>query len=208
MAYTQPNQTIVNSGGAGSSGHYVWNANPPPHPSMMRAEMPLYWTLRDGRTAKRVPRSQEFTPSQQTFSGITFSANGWHGVRVKDILNRTVVVDCPTDTIFVDHGWRATTLALNWPGYLPNRSSDASRRRFSTHMDGNTNRPMTRQGFAEEIADLILDLYNCAKDKPVAHGWEDWAFSRNKVRLSDVFILSAHYYRNVWIPELYVINME
>lgn len=79
---------------------------------MVGAEMPLYWELRDGRIAKRVPRSREFTPSQQSFPGITFSADGWYGVRVKDILKGTVVVDRPTDAVFAHHGWRETTLAI------------------------------------------------------------------------------------------------
>ncbi|KAG1882762.1 hypothetical protein F4604DRAFT_1678261 [Suillus subluteus] len=202
MAYMQPNQSIVNSGGAGSPGHYAWQANPAPHPLTIGTEMPLYWDTSNGRQVKRVPRLREFTPSQGSFPGILFSVNGWGGVSVTDILTRQTVVDYPTDMVFAHHGWRTTTLALNWPGYIPNRSSDASRRRFSTYMNGNI--PMTRQGFAKVIAELIQDLYHCAKDKPVARGWEDWGFSENKVNLSKVFILSAHYYRNVWVPELYV----
>ncbi|KAG2030536.1 hypothetical protein BDR03DRAFT_180611 [Suillus americanus] len=205
MAYMQPNQTIVNSAGAGSPGYYAWQANPSPHPLTIGAEMPPYWRASDGRIVKRVPRSRELTPSQESFPGIHFSVKGWCGVSVEKILKQTVV-DYPTDMVFAHHGWRTTTLALNWPGYIPNRSSDASRRRFSTYMNGNI--PMTRQGFAKVIAELILDLYHCAKGKPVARGCEDWAFSENKDSLSNVFILSAHYYRNVWVPELYVAGME
>ncbi|KAG1818560.1 uncharacterized protein BJ212DRAFT_1268846 [Suillus subaureus] len=201
----QPNQMIVNAGGAGSPGYYAWQANPAPHPLTIGAEMPPYWRASDGKIAKRVLRLREFTPAQQSFPGIHFSVRNWCGVNVSDILKQTVV-DCPTDVVFAHHGWRTTTLALNWPGYVPNRSSDASRRRFSTYMNGNL--PMTRQGFARVIAELIQDLYNCAKNKPVARGWEDWAFSKNKVHPSKVYILSAHYYRNVWVPELYVADME
>ncbi|KAG2066917.1 hypothetical protein BDR04DRAFT_1120844 [Suillus decipiens] len=160
MSYMQPNQTIVNSSGAGSAGYYALQANPSPHPATMHVEMPPYWHLRDGRLAKRVPRSQRFSPSQQSFPGITFSSDGWCGVRVTDILHNRASIDCPTDT------------------------------------------------FAFQIAGLIQDLHNRALDKPVRVGDEDWAFSENKVRLSDVYILSAHYYRNVWVPELYVINMD
>ncbi|KAG2125618.1 hypothetical protein BD769DRAFT_1668880 [Suillus cothurnatus] len=168
--------------------------------------MPKQWPVSNGRVATRVPRLPEFSPSQQSFHCIMFNVKNWCGVRVTDILRQQVVVDYSTDTVFAHHGWRTTTLALNWPGYIPNRSSDASRRRFSTYMNGNT--PMTRQGFAQVIAELIVDLYNCAVDKPVARGCENWAFSRNKVHPSRVFILSAHYYKNVWIPELYVTGVE
>ncbi|KAG2147431.1 uncharacterized protein EDB93DRAFT_414475 [Suillus bovinus] len=206
MQYMQPSQMILNSNGAGSSGYYAQYTNPPPHPTMVNAEMPPYWKLRDGRIAKRVPRSREFNPSQQSFPGIFFSIHGWCGVSAEDILNNNVVIDYPTDTMFAHHGWRETTLALNWPGYLPNRSSDASRCRFKILKD--KKQPMTRQDFAVDIARLIKNLANCAMDRPVAPGWEDWAFGANKVRMSDIFILSAHYYRNVWVPELYVVNME
>ncbi|KAG2359156.1 hypothetical protein BDR07DRAFT_234845 [Suillus spraguei] len=202
MSYMQPNQTIVNSSGAGS--YYALQANPSPHPATMLVEMPPYWRLRDGRLAKRVPRLQRFSPSQQSFPGITFSSDGWCGVRVKDILRNRASIDCPTDLVFAHHGWRATNLSLEWPGYIAG-SSDASRCRLYTHVGNN---PMTREQFALRIAELIQDLYNRACDKPVRVGYEDWAFSENKVRLSDVYILSAHYYRNVWVPELYVINME
>ncbi|KIK33421.1 hypothetical protein CY34DRAFT_813616 [Suillus luteus UH-Slu-Lm8-n1] len=203
MSYSmQPNQTIVNSGGAGSHGHYIWSTNPPPHPATMQ-EMPPFWTLRNQIVVERVPRPPALSPTMQSFPGITFSINGWGGVRVRDILRGTVTVDHSTDTAFADRSWRETTLALEWPGYLPNGSSDASRRRIKTIHRG-TNTPITRQDFAIEIAVLIGELSRCARDKPVAHGCEDWAFSQNGVRMSDVYILSAHYYRNVWVPELYV----
>lgn len=204
MAYMAPNQTIVNSGGAGSPVHYVWNTNPPPHPSTLQAEMPQFFILGDQNVAKRVPRPPKFTRTKETFDGITFSTNGWPGVRVRDLLRGTVTIDHSTDTIFTKHGWRETTLALEWPGYKPG-SSDASRRRIKTIHRG-TDAPITRRDFAIEIADMISELSRCARDKPVEHGCEDWAFSQNKVHLSDVYILSAHYYRNVWVPELYVIN--
>ncbi|KAG1727823.1 hypothetical protein EDB19DRAFT_175032 [Suillus lakei] len=204
MAYMQPNQMIVNSGGAGSPAHYVRHANPSPHPSMV-GEMPSHWLLRDGRRTKRVPRSLNFTPSQESFPGITFSVGGWPGVRVKDIRNQTVNVDRPTDTIFAHHGWRTTNLALNWPGYLPNGYSDPSRHRIKT-LRGDPIQPITRQEFAREIADLIENVYDPSGTRPVARGWENWALNKNNVQRSDVVILSAHYYRDVWIPELYIIE--
>ncbi|KAG1732449.1 uncharacterized protein EDB91DRAFT_1338357 [Suillus paluster] len=203
MAYVQPNQLIVNPGGAGSHQQYSRYSLPAPHPSTLYAPMPLHWFLADGRRAERVPRPQGITPSQESFPGVTFSTSNWPGVRVKDLLKQKVVVDSPTDTVFAHHGWRNTTLALEWPGYLPCSFSDASRYRFETLSGG---RPTTRQEFAQQIAYLIADVYNRAKGKPVARGWEKWTFSENGVRPSDVIILSAHYYRNVWIPELYVIE--
>ncbi|KAG1721759.1 hypothetical protein EDB19DRAFT_497477 [Suillus lakei] len=203
MACMQPNQTIMNSGEAGSPVHYVRHANPPPHPSMV-GEMPSVWLLRDGRRAKRIPRSPNFSPSQESFPGITFSVNGWPGVRVEDIRNQTVYVDRPADFIFARHGWRTTNLALSWPGYLPNSSSDTSRRRIVTlSSDGE---PITRQGFAQEIASLIAAVYDRSGRRPVACGWESWALNKDNVQPSDIIILSAHYYRDVWIPELYIIE--
>lgn len=163
--------------------------------------MPQYWTLSNQIRVERVPRPPTLSPPMESFDGITFSTNGWGGVRVRDLLRRTVTVDHSTDTAFAHHGWRETTLALRWPGYPSNSSS--SRRRFKTTHTG-TNAPKTRQDFAIEIADLLYEFIEHAMDKPVARGWEDWAFSQNGVRLSKVYILSVHYYRNVWVPELYV----
>ncbi|OJA19523.1 hypothetical protein AZE42_03203 [Rhizopogon vesiculosus] len=203
MSYVQPNQIMINSGGAGSYGHYGRSAHPPPHPSLLRAPMPPHWFLTDGRRAEHVPRPLGINPSQESFPGIAFSTGGWPGVRVKDILKQKVVVDNPTDTIFAHHGWRATTLALEWPGFIPCTVLDPSHYRFETVISG---RPITRQEFVQQIAFLVADVYNRSKGKPVARGWEKWALNENGVRPSDVIILSAHYYRTVWIPELYIIE--
>jgi hypothetical protein len=75
-------------------------------------EMPPFWTLRNQIVVERVPRPPALSPTMQNFPGITFSTNGWGGVRVRDLLRGTVTVDHSTDTIFAHHGWRETTLAL------------------------------------------------------------------------------------------------
>ncbi|KAG1721753.1 hypothetical protein EDB19DRAFT_497363 [Suillus lakei] len=206
MAYRQPNQSIMNSGETGSPVHYVRHANPPSHPSMV-GEMPSVWLLRDGRRANHIPCLPNFTPSQESFPSITFSVNGWPGVRVEDICNQTVYVDHLADFIFAYHGWQTTNLALNWPGYLPNSSSDTSHRRIVALSGEHGDREaITRQAFAQEIASLIAAVYDRSGRRPVARGWESWALNKDNVQPSDIIILSAHYYRDVWIPELYIIE--
>jgi hypothetical protein len=74
--------------------------------------MPRYWTLSNQIEVERVPRKWELSPPMESFPGITFSINGWGGVRARDLLCGTVTVDHSTDPAFADHSWRETTLAL------------------------------------------------------------------------------------------------
>ncbi|KAG0708457.1 hypothetical protein DFH29DRAFT_870985 [Suillus ampliporus] len=150
MAYFQPHQMTVNSGKAGSHGHYGRYSHPPPHPSTIRAPMPPHWFLSGGRRAERVPRPQGITPSQESFP-----------------------------RHHVQHRWLA-------------RGPDTYPAAFRMHLVIALRRRM------------IFTIR--AKRKPVARGWEKWTFSENGVRPSDVIILSVHYYKKAWIPELYVIE--
>ncbi|KAG2123833.1 hypothetical protein DEU56DRAFT_828980 [Suillus clintonianus] len=203
MSYVQPNQTLLNPAGPGSNAHYV-QATHPPHPPLFDFQIPNSLTLADGRKAKRVPRPQGITPFSAD-RDVQFRTNNWPGVRVKDILKNNLIVDKSLDLVFANTGWRQTCLALEWPGYMP---SSYYSRYFDVSTEG---RLMNRQEFAQTIACHIVDLYNDAKGKPIAHGCEEWAFNQNNVRPSDVIILSAHHYpatsgrKGKWVPELYVI---
>lgn len=134
MAYVNPSCLMLDPSGPGSihvsifpafpssvstkvpcallSQHYSVVSNPPPHPSAMHAEMPEYWVFPDRRSAVRLPRRHEQSPPQESFPPITFSVDGWPGVRVRDVLNHRVVVDRPYDTPMAHFGWRSTVVNL------------------------------------------------------------------------------------------------
>lgn len=78
----------------------------------MRTEMPQYWILPDRRRVEHLPRPPQYCPSQESIPPITFTVNGWPGVRVKDLLRNQVTVDCPYDTPLVDLKWRQTVINL------------------------------------------------------------------------------------------------
>ena len=78
----------------------------------MRAHMPEFYMLLDQRRIERVPRPPHFSPPHETAQAITFHAHGWPGVRVRDVLKDTVVIDSPNDPVLVTHGWRSTVVNL------------------------------------------------------------------------------------------------
>ncbi|KAH7919492.1 hypothetical protein BV22DRAFT_1199458 [Leucogyrophana mollusca] len=171
------------------------------HPSSLHTDMPPYFLLPDGKRLVRLPRAMLFTPAQKSTSAITFSASGFPGVRVKDVLRATVLVDEPSDRVFEHHGWRTTNIALEWPGYDPRPVNDPGHLRLPAIVDG---APITRNQLAGEICSLLWMYKNKVSGRPVTRGFERWAFSPNATHVSDIWLLSLHHYRNVWIPEFYV----
>lgn len=43
---------------------------------------------------------------------------------------------------------------------------------------------------------------------PIALDWEKWALTAGPegIRVPDIVLFSIHYYRNIWVPEFYVIE--
>lgn len=74
--------------------------------------MPQYHTLLDQRRIERVPRPLHLSPPYESIPAITFSVNGWAGVRVKDVLKDTVIIDGANDTVLEPHGWRSIVVNL------------------------------------------------------------------------------------------------
>ena len=74
--------------------------------------MPQYYALPDQRRIERVPRPARLSPPYDSIPAITFSVNGWAGVRVKDVLKDTVTVDAANDAVLVQHGWRSIVVNL------------------------------------------------------------------------------------------------
>ncbi|KAI6027347.1 hypothetical protein BKA83DRAFT_2870591 [Pisolithus microcarpus] len=202
MAYINPGNLMIDPSGPGSAYHYSVVSNPPPHPSVMHADMPEYWELPDGREVARLPRPINYTPPMETFPPITFSVRGWPGVRIKDLCakNSVIVVDDPYATPMAHLGWRATVLNLEWPGYPRSTYNDPQISRFDVMTSQG---PITRQGLASEVAHAVQHLYNTVRNKTIATGFEQWSF-KDGIRPSDVVLLSIHYYRTQWIPELYI----
>lgn len=88
-------------------------------------------------------------------------------------------------------------------------------------------RPITRQNLAREICGLfsnfhkVISVSTCLhaplflpddtvlnQRYPISPGWEKWALMAGPegIRVPDIVLFSLHYYRNVWVPELYVIG--
>lgn len=80
--------------------------------------MPDRWVLPDRRSAVRLPRPRQLSPPQESFPPITFSVKGWPGVRVEDVLNHAVMVDCPYDMPMAHLGWRSTVVNLEVSSYV------------------------------------------------------------------------------------------
>lgn len=78
----------------------------------MHAPMPQHYTLLDQRRIERVPRPLHLSPPYESIPGVTFSVNGWAGVRVKDILKDIVFIDAGNDTVLEHLGWRSTVVNL------------------------------------------------------------------------------------------------
>lgn len=74
--------------------------------------MPQYYALSDKRRIERVPRPPHLSPPYESIPAITFSVNGWAGVRVKDVLKDTVVIDAANDAVLAHHGWRSIVVNL------------------------------------------------------------------------------------------------
>ncbi|KAH7885612.1 hypothetical protein F5I97DRAFT_1419472 [Phlebopus sp. FC_14] len=203
MAYVNPGNLMLNPSGPGTSQHYARVANPPVHPGAMHAPMPDHYTLRDHRRIERVPRSPHYIPPYESIPAVTFSIGGWPGARLRDVLKLNVLVDNPYDTPFVDQGWRTTVVCLEWPGYEQVTFTDRQRTRINTVVQG---RPVTRQEIAKEVCGLLFHFHTFAKRYSCLPGWEKWALTDDNIVAFDVVLLSMHYYRNVWIPEFYVIE--
>ncbi|KIJ60238.1 hypothetical protein HYDPIDRAFT_117517 [Hydnomerulius pinastri MD-312] len=205
MAYINPGDLVMRTGGAGSGQHYARVANPPVHPSSTHSPMPQFYALFDQRRTERVPRPVHISPPQESIPAITFTVNGWPGVRVRDMLKDNVIIDAPHDAVFAHHGWRATIVNLQWPGYDLERFKASVLSRFDTVV-GNTH--ITRQQVAREVCGLVQHFHRVVSKQPIAPGWEKWALTTGTegIRPNDVVVLSIHYYRNMWVPELYVIE--
>lgn len=202
MAYVNPGSLMINPSGPGSAHHYSVVSNPPPHPSVMHADMPEYWVLPDGREVARLPRPLNYTPPMETFPPITFSVRGWPGVRIKDLkVDNPIIVDDPYATPMAHLGWRATVLNLEWPGYPRSTYNDPQIARFDVMTSQG---PITRQGIALVVASAVRLLCNAKRNKPIAAGFEQWSIKDGSIHPSDVVLLSIHYYRTQWIPELYL----
>lgn len=74
--------------------------------------MPQYYTLQDQRRIERVPRPSCLSPPYDTIPPITFSANGFPGVRAKDVLKDTITIDAANDAVLEEHGWRSIVVSL------------------------------------------------------------------------------------------------
>ncbi|EGN96344.1 hypothetical protein SERLA73DRAFT_154688 [Serpula lacrymans var. lacrymans S7.3] len=201
-----PQQVMLNPNGAGSPGHYARLQNPPQHPSLQAAvdqsEMPDTFYSVNAIRLRHLPRSNFHTPKHQTIPGIIFSSRGYPGIRVKDILlgQGRAIVDSPHDFIFKGHGWRTTTLNLNYPGY-----NDPFPWRIDT-VDSATKTLMTRFQLVEKLCILIRAFCSQASKLTIQPGYENWALGEDNVRLGDIYLFSIHYYRNVWVPEIYVVE--
>ncbi|KAF8428435.1 hypothetical protein L210DRAFT_865775 [Boletus edulis BED1] len=205
MSYTTSHGVVLHATGAGTGQHRARAADPPIHPSAMRNDMPQFFMLSDQRPIEHVPRPPRLSPPQESIEAITFYAHGWPGVRVKDILKNTVVVDSPNDLVFEERGWRATILHLEWPGYDPVIYHNLMHQRIDVRPNGGY---MSRQDFATRICFRFLNFHKHVSEHPIAPGWEQWALTSGLegIRVRDVVLLSAHYYTSVWVPEFYVIR--
>ncbi|KAF9236963.1 hypothetical protein BU15DRAFT_63574 [Melanogaster broomeanus] len=206
MAYINPGNLMLHSSGPGSNQHYSRVANPPVHPGSMHAPMPRHYMLGDQRRIERVPRPPELSPNLESIPGITFSTNGWPGIRAKDLLKERLIIDSPYDTVLAHHRWRSTVVKLEWPGYDPKAFGDPMLARINVRPG---ERDITRQEIAREICGLLYHFHKYVSEKhPVAPGWEKWALTRGPegIRIPDVVLLSIHYYRKFWVPEFYIIE--
>lgn len=201
MPYTSnPNSLMLNPVGPGTSIYHAIASNPPPHPSSWHQEMPERWFLPHQRRLIRVPRPLMHRTSNQTRPPVTFSTNGWPGVRVRDILNGTIWVDEPYDTPFSRFGWRSTKISLEqWPGYARWRHGDLQCFEFYT---GPEQKPIMRQELAKTVCGV---LHSFAESKQLtAPEYERWSLKHERVCISDIFLLSIHHYTDQWVPEFYV----
>ncbi|KAF9222889.1 hypothetical protein BS17DRAFT_767634 [Gyrodon lividus] len=205
MAYITPANLMLHSSGAGSNQHYARIVNPPVHPGAMHAPMPQYYALLDQRRIERVPRPPHLSPAQESIPAITFSANGWPGVRARDLLKDTIIIDAPHDAVFAHHRWRTTVVNLEWPGYDSKAFGDPMLSRIDVRPK---ERDITRQEIAREVCGLLYHFHRLVAKYPIGAGWEKWKLTVGPegIRVPDVVLLSMHYYRNVWVPEFYVIE--
>ncbi|KAF8125091.1 hypothetical protein EV363DRAFT_677949 [Boletus edulis] len=205
MNHINPSNVILHNNGAGSNQFYVHTLNPPIHPGGMHAAMPQYYTLQDQRVIERVPRPPQLSPPSESVPAITFSVNGYPGVRMKDIQKDRVTVDAPNDLVFEEYGFRSIVINLEWPGYESRSYNNPMHSRIDVSLDG---RCMPRQHLAKEICRLLLNLHRYISKYPITPGWEKWALTAGSegIRVPDIVLFSLHYYRNVWVPELYVIE--
>jgi hypothetical protein len=126
---------------------------------------------RERRLARRLPRPENLTPGEgfDRCDAVYFNLNGTPGVRLKDLLERGVIVDDPDRPVFTMHKWRATLFAIHvglpfslpmyhvfrmimhnqWPGY-PESSQFTELK--ATDSEGNR---IVRQHLAIDIAQKI-----------------------------------------------------
>lgn len=162
--------------------------------------MPKKWVLPDHRRLVRVPRKLCYEPLHAPYRPVTFSTNGWPGVRVRDVLNNTVMVDAPYDTPFLPYGWRTTRVSLEWPGY--HHRPDLQKERINTVMPGQ--QPITRQVLAQYICSILQNFCQSVKRLGVTPTYGSWALKDDHIGLMHIFLLSIHYYQDQWVPEFYV----
>ncbi|KAG8215557.1 hypothetical protein J3R82DRAFT_7400 [Butyriboletus roseoflavus] len=205
MDYISPCHLVFHTMAPGSNLYHARTVNPPRHPGAMHAPMPQYFTLLDQRRIERVPRPLHLSPPHESIPGITFSVNGWAGVRVKDILKDTVFVDAANDMVLEHHGWRSIVVHLEWPGYDTRNVDDPMTSRIDVRPGGED---ITRQNLAREICGLLFTFCKNISKYTISPECEKWALTAGPegIRVTDIVLLSIHYYRNFWVPEFYVIE--
>ncbi|KAG9308906.1 hypothetical protein JVU11DRAFT_11366 [Chiua virens] len=204
MDCINPTHIILKNGGAAHNWKYT-HCDGPVHPGAMRAPMPQYYALPDQRRIEHIPRPAHLSPPYESIPAVTFSVRGWPGVRVKDILKDTLIIDSAGDSVFEEHGWRSTVLNLEWPGYDARKFTDRMRSRIDVRPGGEN---MTRHDLAREICGILFNFHQVVSKYSIAPGFEKWALTAGPegIRVPDVILLSIHYYRNMWVPEFYVIE--
>ncbi|KAF8550095.1 hypothetical protein OG21DRAFT_1488036 [Imleria badia] len=205
MDCVNPNNVMLRKSGAGSAQYYLCFVNPPNHPGAMHAPMPQYYVLQDQRVIERVPRPPHLSPPCESIPAIIFVANGWAGVPVMDLLMETAVISAANDAVLEEQGFRTITISLEWPGYDTKIFGDSMHARIDVRPGGQN---ITRQHLAREICGLLSHFHKVISKYRITPGWEKWALTAGPggIRVQDIVLLSLHYYRNVWVPEFYVIE--
>jgi len=160
---------------------------------------------RERRLTRRLPRPENLTPGEgfDRCDAVYFNLNGTPGVRLRDLLERGVIVDDPDRPVFTMHKWRATLFAIHWPGY-PESSQFTELK--ATDSEGNR---IVRQHLAIDIAQKIQAFMEPILRRRTSRNISDpndkWRISKQDGHsIDDVTLVSLHLYKNVWVPELVV----
>ncbi|GBE82836.1 hypothetical protein SCP_0412230 [Sparassis crispa] len=141
----------------------------------------------------RVPQTMAVS-SDRPLEKVDFRMGAARGVRVRDILNKSIVIDNSEDHVFATIGNRSITLVIAWPGYTQSGTY------IKLQVGG---KPITRGQLAECISSSVSLFIGKASKSRVAHGYERWAIGHRGVHLSRLWLISivkAH--KNIWLAEL------